>query len=369
MTEYIIFGTIIALLTIYSGYTRYRCTVPLLIFLGVLSLFLIGCRYYIGADWDSYKFFYENGYAEVTITGKLEIGYTIWNKMISFLGFSSGMYFAITAFISLFLIYYSAKLFNVDNICFVFLVYYCLFMASLQFNIVRTGLLGSCFVLSLAYKGINENKKSLIWMIIGCSMHYMGLIFLPVWYFIDRLIPTKKVLLFFAIAIAVFVAGVGRVFNSYFSFLFVLDSRIAGYVNDAEEGYGLSVGLIFNIIFFLFMYFTNQDRYKENKGFRILMNTLLLSLLIAVALSDFSIFVARLGQIFNLSLTMLWPLCIQQVSRSKQGKVPKMVFLCLFLTFYLSLYFIKSVGYGDKESLTSAYPYDFRVKQLYESVQ
>lgn len=368
MTEYIFFGTFIAILSIYSEISGTKCVKALFCYLVALSLFLIGSRYYIGADWSAYKFFYENGYTYLTTSENLEIGFMIWNRLVSLTGVPSGVFFAITAFISLSQIYLAAKIFKIKNLSFVFLIYYCLFMASLQFNIIRTGLLGSSLILSLAYKSNDEKIKSLIWLVIGISMHYMGLLFIPVWYFIDRKVSQKLVILVFLISVLIFIAGVGRLINSYLFFLFLLDTRVSGYVQNAEEGYSLSVGILFNLMFFFYLWLTNKDRYEEDKSFRILLNTLMLSLLLSLALSDLSIFVARLGQVLNMSIIMLWPIFILQ-QKSMPFKQIRLLFISLFLCLYLWSYFSKSIGYGEYNSETSSYPYDYKLEQLYKKNQ
>ena len=367
MTEYIIFGLIIIILSIMSEISGKRYVGVLMLYLLFLSFFLIGCRYDIGADWSNYKFFYENGYTDTTISGTQELGYTIWNRIISWTTLPSGFYFGITAFVSLLLIYNAAKIFQIRNIPFVFLIYYCLFMGSLQFNIIRTGLLGSCLILSFAYKSINKNKLSLLWLVIGISMHYMGLIFIPVWFIIDKQIKTKYLIILSSCALVVFLSGVGRLINTYASFLFLFSTRLEGYTNTDADGYGLSVGLVFNIIFFTYLWVSNRHKYKTDVQFRILMNCFLTSLLIALAFSDLGIFVARLGQVLNLSLTMLWPIFLVQQKKAKNFKGLRVIFVTLFLSVYLWSYFSKSIGYDDDTS-TSSYPYNYNIEQLYKTI-
>lgn len=368
MTEYIIFGSIIIILSIISEISRKRFVVALIIYLLFLSFFLIGCRYNIGADWSNYKYFYENGYTDVTVTGTHELGYSIWNKIISLTTLPSGMYFGITAFVSLLLIYYAAKIFQINNISFVFLIYYCLFLGSLQFNIVRTGLLGSCLILSFAYKSVNKNKLSLLWLFIGISMHYIGVLFIPIWYFIDKQVKTKYLIILSLCSLAVFLSGVGRLINTYASFLFLYSERLSGYTNQDVEGYGLSMGIVFNVIFFGYLRISNRHKYKADVQFRILMNCLMTSLLIALTFSDLGIFVARLGQVLNLSLIMLWPIFLEQQVNIKNCRGLRVCFLTIFLTVYLWSYFSKSIGYGDNDSETSSYPYNYNIEQLYKKI-
>lgn len=368
MTEYLIFGFLIAILSLFSLYTKRRYKVALLLYIFALATFLIGCRYNVGSDWASYRDFYLLGYTPLTPTGGLEIGYTLWNKIVAFWGVPSGVYFAVTAFISLMIIYKAALIYRIDYACITFLIYYFLFLPSLQFNIVRTGLLGSCLLLSFAYKSISRIKLSLLWLAIGVSMHYMGLIFIPLWFIVGNILRRKTIIVSFLVAFIVYFIGAGRIINSYFSILFLLDGRASDYVNNADESYGFSFGLIFNILFYVYLLLTNREKYNSDYGFRILMNTLFISLLISISLSDLSIFVARLGQVLNLSLVILWPIFIRQLLLSSKYKQLKMIAVLLFLFIYLQSYFTKGFGLNDKDSETSAYPYKYNIEQLYKNV-
>lgn len=361
MTEYLIFGIIIAVLSIVSEKTRNPLYKPFFLYLSVLCVFLIGCRYYIGADWSNYKYLYQNGYTTSTASGEVEVGYMLWNKIISAFGFESGMYFAITAFASFMLLFKAANIFKVKNYCFSVLVYYCLFLPSLQLNIVRTGLLASCFMLGLAYRSIGCNKKAIVWMLIGASMHYLGLALMPLAFLVDKVFTTKWISAIFVVSISVFVVGFGKLLNTYFSFIIAMDQRINGYV-DNDDAYGFSLGSLFNLVFFVCLYCMNRTQYNEDKTFRVLLNTYMISICMAIAFIDFSIFSARICQVLNIVLIMLWPLLIRQLINNRSKLIIPAV---LFLMFYLPSFFLKAIGYGDKESLTSQYPYDYRIEQLY----
>lgn len=362
MAEYIILGAYIAILAIFSERLRKPLLPALFLFIFLTSFFLVGCRYYIGADWYGYKLLYENGYATFTITGKVEFGYMFLNKIIKTIGFSSGMFFGLSSFASFLILYKAAKIFGILNLSFAFLVYYCMFLPSLQFNIVRTGLLGSCFILGVAYRSIGKNKWSLFWLFLGASMHYSGVIFLFLIYFLDKKIQRKWIYIGIILAFSIHLLGTGRLINKYLAFAFVLDPRISGYLQNEEDIYGFSIGMIFNIVFFVYMYLSNKEKYEKNRQIRTLINLLFISVITSIALSDIGIFVARLGQIFNLSLIFLWPICIRDLTTRKS----KLTFLIvLFLMYYLPSYFLKGVGYNDVDSETRQCPYEFKVEQLY----
>lgn len=364
MGAYIFFGGIIALLSVISQQTGNSLKKPLMAYLVVLSLFLIGCRYYVGTDWANYKFFYENGYSNATIDGTQEIGYTIWNKVLAWFGIPTGLYFAITGFLSLYQLYIASKLLGIENKCLVFLIYFCLFLPSLQFNIVRTGLLGSCIMLSFAYKSRRENTKSWIWLIVGCTMHYMGVIFIPLWFFIDLKLKRKWVIFIFAAAVIIYVIGIVGVLNQYLSFVYLLDARASEYVDNADEGYGLSVGMIFNILFFFYLYLKFYNQYCDDVCFRILLNTYFIAIFLSIALSDLAIFVARLGQVLNMSLIFLWPFFTNKISKTKKARAFKIIGIYILLFLYCTFYLLRSVGYGD-DSETNMYPYEYKVEQLF----
>ena len=136
MITYLIFGCSLALFSIISNNTGKKLILPLYVYLIVLSIYLIGARDNIGVDWASYRFFYENGYAHDTVDGSQEIGYSILRDIFYNLNFSSGLYFAMMAFLSLYLILMSANKLGIQNPWLVFFIYYSLYLASFQFNII-----------------------------------------------------------------------------------------------------------------------------------------------------------------------------------------------------------------------------------------
>lgn len=351
----------ITIISIMSEYTKKEYLAALLFYLSLLSIFLIGCRDGIGADWQTYKFFFENGYSNVTYDGNFEIGYAIWNKILGALGLSSGMFFAITAFLSLFILFRSARQFGIRNIAIPFLFYYCLFLASLQFNIIRTGILGSCLMYSLALKPTNK-KESIIWLFIGVSIHYMGIIFVPLWFFIERRVNVKLMLSLMLIAILIYSVGIVSFINKYMNFLFLIDQRASDYVNYYDRAYGLSVGMCFNIVLFFVLFITQKRKYEKNIEFRILLNTLFISILISISMFELGIFVERICQILNISLVFIWPMLIRKILE-RNNRISSLI-LSIFLCYYLSSYFLKSIGYGDYQSPTSAYPYKYNINHL-----
>ena len=168
----------------------------------------------------------------------------------------------------------------------------------------------------------------------------------------------------FAISILIYISGIISFINQYVPFLYLLDDRVDGYINNADEAYGLTIGSIFNIIFFLYLYLRYYKTYQENSSFRILLNTYFIAIFLSIALSDLAIFVARLGQVLNMSLIFLWPFFTNKTSKTKKARAFKIIGIYILLFLYCTFYLLRSVGYGD-DSETNMYPYEYKVEQLF----
>lgn len=191
MTLYVIILVLLLILTL-TNFAKVRGNEVLLyIILLFLSFFLVGCRHYVGADWYNYVQFYNDGYDLTTLEGTQEPLFTIFRNIIYKCGFSHGVFFGVLTFLSLLLIVKASKLMNVKNYYFVLSVYFALFFFSYQFNIYRTGLMASCFILARAYLSIGNKKDAFLWSIIGCGFHLSGILFVLSLFVLDKILNKK----------------------------------------------------------------------------------------------------------------------------------------------------------------------------------
>lgn len=363
MIEYIFIGVLLFFLSLL--YHRHLITdhnALLFFIIAFLSIFIIGCRYNIGTDWSNYVDYYYSGIAVDKADGKNEFIFQLIRNIFSYLGFTHAYFFAVLSFFSLTVLIIASKNFGVRNIYLVFLVYYCLVFCNYQFNIVRHGLLTSCVMLSYSYKAIDKNKFAFIWALIGCGFHSVGFLFLLLLFIIDSKLKRKYVCLLLGLSFVFYLLGIGQKIISAIPFLGLID-RLAGYTDldqRGEDGYGISIGLLFNIGLFIYLYFFKQkELYWKSSKVRILLNCLLLGIICSLTLNVFGAIVSRISNLFNTSLIFIWPLLFQEL----RNRLPKYILGIFFLT-YLYLFFQRSIQENPITHTSDMYPYQMRVEQL-----
>ena len=152
---------------------------PIILVIVLISL-VIGCRYQVGTDWDSYREFYEyvkkyglsgmGGYAD------FEPIYYILNWLISLLGLPYQALFAIVMMIHLFLLY--NLLSKYPSVLPFGLFFYVTFVFTTTLNIQRQTLAFCIFLFSLRYFVRGSFIKYFLCILIAIGFHYSSAILL-----------------------------------------------------------------------------------------------------------------------------------------------------------------------------------------------
>ncbi len=324
---------------------------------------IVAFRYEVGTDWINYKQYYYSGIAFDKPSGKAEPIFMFIRDICYKLGFSHALFFLVNSLISLYAIYKAALLFNVRNIYITFFVYLSLFFCSLQFNIVRTGVMASCVWLAYAYKSQEKLLKAIIWIGIGIGFHYIALIFLPFLFIINKRLTTKWFVSVLGVGVLLYVIRFGSKILELFPFLALID-RVSGYVDSGEaESYGLSMGVMFNMALCVCLYFKYRKEYDDNNKYRILLNVLLLNNIIVLSINELGTIIARIGQTFNMTAIFLWPFVF-----SKLKKMDSRIIIGLLFIVYLGLFYYRTWA-DDGNSATSGdmLPYTFDLTQLLDT--
>jgi len=341
------------------GYSRPspKSMIFLIFMLGVF----VALRFEVGSDWENYRNYYYTGIAEDKASGETDIGFAFLRKICYSLGFSHVFFFYLISVSSLLAIYKAALLFKVENIYIVFLVYLALFFCNFQFNIVRNGAMASFSWLAFAYKATGSTKRAWVWALVACSLHIVGLVFIPMMLLIDRKWSRKFIIFVLGTGIVLFILKFGQRLISLFPILSIID-RVSGYVDsDRNEGYGLSIGLIFNIALFLYFFLKYRNEYDNNTPLRVSLNAMLVNIFLCLSLNTFETIVARIGQPLNMASLFIWPFLLYHIR-----KKPYKIIISFFLLFYLSLYYYKSWGTENAVGETPMLPYKMELSQVFE---
>ena len=324
--------------------------------LTLVLAFFVGFRDDIGIDWYNYVFFYENGFALDRDGGLYEPLFSALRFLFYLSGFSYQIFFFVLASFSLLCLTFAAKRMGISNMYLMMFVYISMFFCIMQFNIVRSGIMGSCICVALSY--IHESKKkALIWAFIASGFHYVGLLFIPFIFILDRKLTKKTIVVTIISSYAIMLLGFGGMLLNIFPFLMKYE-RIALFTGSDALSNGLSIGMIMNLLIFVTCYYTFNKSYNADDNYRIVLNTLLLGICICSALNMFGQIATRAGQVANMSLVFLWPFIFMKIS--KRYRLPVM----FVLTAYMAFYFYNPLLDNKKERDAKLVPYKMEIVNI-----
>ena len=359
MAFYIILWGVFAFFYLFQD--KLKKKIPSFVLWGILvflSVVIVGCRYQVGNDWESYCLYYYHGYAYDKSTGAMEPLFTLVRYICFSLGLSHAVFFAILSFFSLFLIVKATENLRIRNKYFVLFAYLSLFFCSFQFNIIRQGLLASCVWYAFSEKTLGHNTKAFVWVLIGCGFHLSGFLFLPILFVIDKKLPWSIACLILIISYACFFLKLSERLMALFPFLANVE-RVATYLNASTVEYGLSIGMIFNTVLLLYSYICLYKVYDKVVIFRIVLNSLLIALMMSCMFNAFYTIVARIANVLNMALVFFWPMFIMSF-RKRFIRIAVRIGMLI----YLLLYF--NISINTKANDTSMLPYRMEIEQLFE---
>lgn len=381
MEFYIILWTVACLLAITESLKPKPFSNGFAVFVFLILALFVGFRVEVGADWGSYKNFFYTGVAEDKQSGVVEPLFMLLRWLFFKIGFSHCMFFFALSLLTLLVLYKATRLMGFQKFFFPFVVYVALFFCNYQFNLLRHSLMASFFWLAMAYSLSDKRKKAIVCGIISSGFHVLGLISIPLFFFIDKILNRKKVILIISLSLICILLGLSQRIMALFPFLAQIE-RVAGYINraDYEEAYGLSIGTIFNIALFCFLYFKYNHVYMINRRFRMVLNCLLLSVVLVCVLNAFAAIISRVCNLFMMSMMFALPyLYYLFIKRNKIHEVlipdnapdgsidnlkakPKSAFMALGLAIliisYLTMYYNKSYNTMDPVTFDNAFiPY------------
>lgn len=213
MAAYLLLGAILWIATIASNKVNKSMWIGTLC--TVLILLFTGLRYEIGYDWLAYEryflwlspsFSFENYRVSQQIL-PVEYFYFLYNVAIKKIGGSTELLFFL---ISLFNIIVIDKMINVidkNSKPFVWLMYFCLALIMVQFNILRQSVASSFVILSLLMFCDRKYLLSAGFFAIALGFHTSVAMFIPLYAFINRRIEARYIVVAIIFSALVFLIG------------------------------------------------------------------------------------------------------------------------------------------------------------------
>lgn len=304
----------------------------------IFFIFFVGLRYGVGNDYFSY---YENykGINNGTGTSSTEIFYVFLNKLLSFE--------FVILFFSFFSFYFLKKaidFFSPRYVVTSYLVFYSLFLITLNIHIIRQGLAISLVLFGYKYLFHKRYLTFSLIVVLASTFHLSALILLPFILLIQLKISIKSQLFLVGLSFIAFIYQDDLV-ESYYKLAvnFPLMSKyLLVYRQEERISYGISLGMIFDLIVLIILFLKHKHfNDKENFLFRIYFISVILSILLSLDPAAL-----RLVYYFRVVIIFLIPLFLKYF----KFEITTFLIVCLISLQYLITTFtvIGEYGRGDR---------------------
>lgn len=305
----------------------------LFVFSIILLIGFLGLRGFIGWDWWAYYPSYNN----LPNGFNYEIGYEIWSNIFYKTGLSYHHFTFINTVADILILAYVLKKYSKYPIFSMFL-----FLAvqglSFEVDLLRNAKAVLLFIISIQF--IKERKliPFLILNILGMTFHMSSVIYLPMYFILNRNYSRKIVLPLIIL---------GNIYYLFDTKLFIhileymssvlpaaVGGKITSYLSIIPQNYKLPIGtlyferLVTFIMVFFFLHKEKNHREKENPYSLIMENSFYIFYLIFLFTSEFFIASTRIGILFIYANWFLWGDIIENF---RDTKIKAAVFLIAVL--------------------------------------
>ena len=294
----------------------------LFVFSIILLIGFLGLRGFIGWDWWAYYPSYNNLPGGFTY----EIGYEIWSNIFYKIGLSYHHFTFINTVADILILAYVLKKYSKYPIFSMFL-----FLAvqglSFEVDLLRNAKAVLLFIISIQF--IKERKiiPFLILNILGMTFHISSIIYLPMYFILNRNYSRKIILPLIIL---------GNIYYLFDTKLFIhileymssvlpaaVGGKITSYLSIIPQNYKLPIGtlyferLVTFIMVFFFLHKEKNHREKENPYSLIMENSFYIFYLIFLFTSEFFIASTRIGILFIYANWFLWGDIIENLRNTK----------------------------------------------------
>ncbi len=305
----------------------------LFVFSIILLIGFLGLRGFIGWDWWAYYPSYNN----LPNGFNYEIGYEIWSNIFYKIGLSYHHFTFINTVADILILAYILKKYSKYPIFSMFL-----FLAvqglSFEVDLLRNAKAVLLFIISIQF--IKERKliPFLILNILGMTFHMSSVIYLPMYFILNRNY-SRKIILPLIILGNIYYLFDTKLFTHILEYMSsvlpaAVGGKITSYLSIIPQNYKLPVGtlyferLVTFIMVFFFLHKEKNHREKENPYSLIMENSFYIFYLIFLFTSEFFIASTRIGILFIYANWFLWGDIIENF---RDTKIKAAVFLIAVL--------------------------------------
>ena len=294
----------------------------LFVFSIILLIGFLGLRGFIGWDWWAYYPSYNN------LPGgfNYEIGYEIWSNIFYKIGLSYHHFTFINTVADILILAYVLKKYSKYPIFSMFL-----FLAvqglSFEVDLLRNAKAVLLFIISIQF--IKERKiiPFLILNILGMTFHISSIIYLPMYFILNRNY-SRKIILPLIILGNIYYLLDTKIFIHILEYMSsvlpaAVGGKITSYLSIIPQNYKFPIGtlyferLVTFIMVFFFLHKEKNHREKENPYSLIMENSFYIFYLIFLFTSEFFIASTRIGILFIYANWFLWGDIIENLRNTK----------------------------------------------------
>ena len=312
----------------------------------LLLIFFFGLRGFIQSDFQNYYPWFENlptlwSFNKMlgTFAENYEPGFVLFTVICKSIFPNYFIWVFICALIDIILLRKIFKEYSC-NVCLSFAIYFAIGAIIMEFNLMRN--VKAILILILSTKYIREQKvwKYLLCVLIAMSFHLTSIIFIPLYFVLNKKWPKPLLICIFIACMAVLLLRI-----SFLPTLLPLIAQILGgeyailtesYLDMGvlDASYGISFGVIERVItFFLVFYYYGKWTDKTGNKY-IYSNMVVIYFMCFSLLTEMSVLLERFAYFFALSYCIFYPNLFKSI-RSSNYKV--ILGLFMFLVFSLKI--------------------------------
>jgi hypothetical protein len=312
-------------------------------------LFFFGLRGFIGWDWTIYypafksvpdlfssvEGIYTRTRFEVGFVAYMSVIKSIWNNYHFFIFVNTLLDILI---LNLILKQFSRISFSISCLLFVIMGGF-----YLETDLLRNAKSIMLFLLSLQYIRDRKIVPFFILNIVGCMFHISAVLYLPLYFFMHRIIPRKIVLTIFLVGIFIFLIQFEYVRPLLKEIASLLGERYTVILNKYlssemySSGYGITIGFIERIITSALIIIYYNIIIKQNRHNILFINGYILFFIIFFYFSEIKIIPVRVGMLFSFGYWIIYPAIFKAIEKINNR--------IIFIIFIYSL--IKIAGMTD----------------------
>lgn len=333
---YTVFLILFYLAFIYKKQTVERQNVISICSFGILLIFF-GCRGYVYSDWISYLNFFndvpllhEIFSVNIQDTYIFEPGFVVYTSLLKTIWGNFHFFIFISSLIDLYILFIVFKRY-LTNPIWGFVAFFAINGVMMEINLLRNMKSIMLFLYSLKFIQNRQIYKYLFCNILGVLFHQTSILFLPLYFFLNKKISKKLVIVYFLCINIIYVLQIPICQPIILGVVEFLGGNImlrkAVYYFSTNVEYGLTFAYIERALTFLLL-ILYYNRLSSNKSNVLFINMFILYLSIYSLCWDMEIISSRGSKLFIASYWFLFPLIFENIQIRNN-------LICVFLYFVM----------------------------------